>query len=35
MGAACRRLAERELDGELEITRYVQALADTRLALAA
>jgi glycosyltransferase involved in cell wall biosynthesis len=35
MGAACRRLAETELDGELELTRYVQALADTRLALAA
>jgi glycosyltransferase involved in cell wall biosynthesis len=35
MGAACRRLAESELDGELEITHYAQALADTRLALAA
>jgi len=35
MGEACRRMARRELDGELEITRYVQALADTRLALAA
>ncbi len=35
MGEACRRMASRELDAELEITRYVQALADTRLALAA
>jgi len=35
MGEACRRMAARELDGELEITRYAQALADTRLALAA
>jgi hypothetical protein len=35
MGAACRRMAQRELDGELEISRYVQALAETRLALAA
>jgi glycosyltransferase involved in cell wall biosynthesis len=35
MGAACRRLAERELDGELELTRYTAALAETRLALAA
>jgi glycogen(starch) synthase len=35
MGEACRRLAERELDGELELTRYVEALAQTRLALAA
>jgi glycogen(starch) synthase len=30
MGAACRALAERELDGELEITRYVDALTETR-----
>jgi hypothetical protein len=35
MSVACRRLAESELDGELELTRYAQALADTRLALAA
>src|SRR5262249_1350901 len=31
MGAACRRMATHELDGELEITRYAQALAETRL----
>jgi glycosyltransferase involved in cell wall biosynthesis len=30
MGAACRALAENELDAELEITRYVDALTETR-----
>jgi glycosyltransferase involved in cell wall biosynthesis len=30
MGAACRLLAQSELDGELEITRYVDALSETR-----
>jgi glycosyltransferase involved in cell wall biosynthesis len=32
MGEACRRLAATELDAELEIDRYVEALADTRAA---
>jgi glycosyltransferase involved in cell wall biosynthesis len=30
MGAACRALAETELDAALEIDRYVEALAETR-----
>jgi glycosyltransferase involved in cell wall biosynthesis len=30
IGAACRALAESELDGELEIDRYIDALTDTR-----
>jgi glycogen(starch) synthase len=30
MSAACRKLAETELDADLEIDRYVQALAETR-----
>jgi glycogen(starch) synthase len=32
MSAACRKLAETELDAGLEIDRYVQALAETRAA---
>jgi glycogen(starch) synthase len=32
MGEACRAMAAAELDGELEITRYVDALAETRAA---
>jgi glycogen synthase len=32
MGAACRALAEAELDGELEISRYIDALAEARAA---
>jgi glycosyltransferase involved in cell wall biosynthesis len=35
IGAAGKSLAAQELHLELELTRYVQALADTRLALAA
>jgi hypothetical protein len=30
MAEACRALARRELDGELEIDRYAEALAQTR-----
>ena len=30
LGEACRALAEAELDGELELSRYVEALAQTR-----
>jgi glycogen(starch) synthase len=35
MSQACRELARTELDGELEISRYVEALAQTALPLAA
>lgn len=32
MGAACRALAEAELDGELEVSRYIEVLAESRAA---